>query len=440
MLAEKNTEAAKALAAPTITSIPTPEKMRKAPPKDSLSTIPLQVIQAAKALDVDLKKGASVSKLNSDNDSDGFDDDLPEDFDPEEMDEDEIAKMMEEEDFAQHQLKLAGEAIRNKKLKEASTEFGRKKDLFPPRLGESELLRMGPAGPMPVIPPQIVPGGIQQPIPGHHAMVGLPPSMSIYPNPGQLPVAPSAKPVTTPKKRGRKIKEEASPDILTSRPIEGHLPPGEHRGHMPPMYLPPMPHGQPMPIPSHLQSHPQGHHILQGQLMHQGPPHPQRAPISHPSIHHGTQAQPIPHVPSVISHSSMLQQRSGLPHGPPHPPSAHPPGSSLLGITHAQEPIIPTTVLAVQNTRLLDPSELGQPPENLLSPQNKKRGRRKKFTPLRESLSSPTGSKSGTDGPAVGAPSTNDPPKSSILSERLGAAPPGKCFIWFISKRTYYTY
>lgn len=430
MLAEKNTEAAKALAAPTITSIPTPEKMRKAPPKDSLSTIPLQVIQAAKALDVDLKKGAPVGKLNSDNDSDGFDDDLPEDFDPEEMDEDEIAKMMEEEDFAQHQLKLAGEAIRNKKLKEASTEFGRKKDLFPPRLGETELLRMGPAGSMPVNPPQIVPSGIQQPMPSHHAMVGLPPSMSIYANPGQLPVPPSAKPVTTPKKRGRKTKEEASPDIPTSRPIEGHLPAGEHRGHIPAMYLPPMPHGQPMPIPSHLQSHPQGLHILQGQPMHQGPPHPQRAPISHPSIHHVTQAQPISHVSSVISHSSMLQQRPAPPHGPSHPSilhpsSVHPPGSSLLGITHAQEPIIPTTVLAVQNTRLLDPSELGQPPENLLSSQNKKRGRRKKFTPLRESLSSPTGTKSSTDAPAASTPSTNDPPKGSILSERLGAAPPG---------------
>lgn len=451
MLAAKNTEGAKALAAPTISSIPTPEKGRKAQPKDSLSTIPLQVIQAAKALDVDLKKGAN--KLASD-DSDGFDDDLPEDFDPEEMDEDEIAKMMEEEDFAQHQLKLAGEAIRNRKLKE---EFGKKKDSFtkmPPELDP----RIVPT-PMATPPIQAPSVPIQPPLVSHPAMVGLPPSLSMYPNPG--PIVPT-KTATTPKKRGRKVKEDTAIDTAkASRPVEAHRPPGDHPSHLPSMYLQ---HGPPL-HPSHLSAHLQGPH-MPGPPHPHGPPHPQGPPMTQAPLHHVyhdvktkhhdiSQSPMIPHPASVISHSSMLQQRphpSAQSHPPlthpaqVHPPSSRPPPahpsqthpsqthpppthtttSSILGITHTTDPIIPTTVLAVQNTRLLDPSELGQPPENLLESPSKKRGRRKKFTPLRESLVSPpasTASKIGMDlssPPPTSAPSI-DPPKSSILSERLAA-------------------
>lgn len=461
MLAAKNTEGAKALAAPTISSIPTPEKGRKGQPKDSLSTIPLQVIQAAKALDVDLKKNAS--KLASD-DSDGFDDDLPEDFDPEEMDEDEIAKMMEEEDFAQHQLKLAGEAIRNRKLKE---EFGKKKDSFtkmPPELDP----RIAPA---PVtaaaLANQAPPVLIHPPLASHPAMVAhgnlpppnfdckiysdsLPPSLSMYPNlnPGSIAPTPT-KTVTTPKKRGRKVKEEPPIDIeITPRvvpragraspPTEAHRPPVDHPGHLSSMYLS---HGPPL-HPSHLSAHLQSQHMPGPPLSH-GPPHTQGPPMSQTPLRHVSQSPLIPHPASVISHSSILHQR---PHPPPNHPQSHLPSSrpppahpsqilsppthtttsSILGIAHAQDPIIPTTVLAVQNTRLLDPSELGQPPENLLESPSKKRGRRKKFTPLRESLVSPpapAASKIGIDlssPPTTSAPPV-DPPKSSILSERLAA-------------------
>lgn len=63
------------------------DKIPPPPVKGSLSTIPPQIIQSAKALDVDLKKSALLNKTGSDNDSNGFDDDLPEDFDPEDMDE-----------------------------------------------------------------------------------------------------------------------------------------------------------------------------------------------------------------------------------------------------------------------------------------------------------------------------------------------------------------
>ncbi|KAL5282486.1 RSF1.2 family protein [Megaselia abdita] len=78
---------------------------------DSLSTVPLSVIRQAKALDVDYlqKKGGHS---NDDANSDDFDDSLPEDFNPEDMDEETIAKMMEE-DFANHQLKLVGD-VRSK--------------------------------------------------------------------------------------------------------------------------------------------------------------------------------------------------------------------------------------------------------------------------------------------------------------------------------------
>uniref|UniRef100_A0A336L1J9 CSON014502 protein n=1 Tax=Culicoides sonorensis TaxID=179676 RepID=A0A336L1J9_CULSO len=109
MLAEKNAEGAKALAIPNIEA-----------PADNISIIPASVIETAKVLDADyhkIKPGQSVF------------DDLPDDFNPDEMDDEELAKMMEEEDFAQHQLKLAGES-KNKKLKEG--ESPSKKPLIMP--------------------------------------------------------------------------------------------------------------------------------------------------------------------------------------------------------------------------------------------------------------------------------------------------------------------
>lgn len=443
MLAAQNTEGAKALAAPMISSIPTPEKSRKAPPKDSLSTIPLQVIQAAKALDVDLKKNVA-SKMASD-ESDGFDDDLPEDFDPEEMDEDEIAKMMEEEDFAQHQLKLAGEAIRNKKLKEKKDVFGPK---MPPELDPRIPIPPNSIPPiqpnsMPPnsIPPSAIPPNTIPPILNQGMLAQLSPSLAgppallglPYQNLNQPPAIPPAKTVTTPKKRGRKIKDDSIMDaVKTSRPIDGQRPPIDHPSHLPPMYL--SPHGPPI----HLRPHAQAQHLPSGAPIPHGPPHPQGVPIPQPPLHHVAQPpHSISHAASVISHSSMLHPRPPQSHQvhplAAHPPQAHPPSSqshppsSILGIAHSQEQIIPTTVLAVQNTRLLDPSELGQPPDSLLESPGKKRGRRKKFTPTRDSLVSPptTTPKGGMD--LTSTPPTTasavDPPKGSILSERLGAIP-----------------
>lgn len=100
--------------------------------------------------------------------------------------------------------------------------------------------------------------------------------------------------------------------------------------------------------------------------------------------------------------------------------------SSLLGLGQAnRNPIIPSTVLNVQNTRLLDPSELAKPPDDLLDPGTKKRARRKKVTPTRDSLitaapPNATVSPSIAQQPAAAiASAVSKSPLTSILSERL---------------------
>lgn len=121
MLAAKDTEAAKKLAAPTIEPINVPLEPPESPTfadpePSSLSTIPMNVIESAKALDTDYNRvmkpiySGSKSQPSTQN----------------EMNEEELAKMMEDEDFAQHQLKLAGDAIAKKKL----LEFEAKEDAF----------------------------------------------------------------------------------------------------------------------------------------------------------------------------------------------------------------------------------------------------------------------------------------------------------------------
>lgn len=116
MLAAKDTEAAKKLAAPTIEPIHIAMEKPKSPPllfsnePASLSTIPKNVIESAKALDTDYNR--IVKPIAFGSHSKGSDGNLQSN----DMNEEELARMMEEEDFAQHQLKLAGEAIARKKL------------------------------------------------------------------------------------------------------------------------------------------------------------------------------------------------------------------------------------------------------------------------------------------------------------------------------------
>lgn len=360
-----------------------PEKLLKHPPptKASLSTIPLQVIQTAKALDVDLKKSAVTHRNGSDNDSNGFDDDLPEDFDPEDMDEDAIAKMMEEEDFAQQQLKLAGETIRNRKNKDSEIP----KKLESPAKLSVQTTVMAPV----VVPPALV---SPLPFPSTLTIPDIPPSMYT----SQIQTT-NTKITATPKKRGRKTKDDISPIIdnakaarsmseqfLSKEPINPSLSAIQHTSTIPPSKSSPL--GLPPPL----------QHTPPSQMF---PPHVSSA---------------IQHTSSVIAHSSVIQQRSL--------PSIRPP-SSALGISLNQQPIIPSMILDVQNTRLLDPSELGKPPDNIIESPTKKRGRRKKVTPLRESITSTPNA--AVSPPGVSSPITipNVPKITSILSERLSAGP-----------------
>lgn len=96
MLAEKNTAAAKELATPMIEPLQINEKNKQT----ALSMIPLQVIESAKVLDIDFLKSSKHL------DSDDFDEELAANLPDPDVNEEELAKIMEEEDFAQHQLKL----------------------------------------------------------------------------------------------------------------------------------------------------------------------------------------------------------------------------------------------------------------------------------------------------------------------------------------------
>lgn len=360
-----------------------PENNQNVPQtKDSLSTIPPSIIQSAKALDVDLKKTATLQKNASDNDSNGFDDDLPEDFDPEDMDEDAIAKMMEEEEFAQHQLKLAGETIRNRKLKDALT-----KDDSPTKL----TIETAPSVIMqPNLPPSLV-----SPLPlstSQLTIPDIPPSMYT----AQFQATNSK---TTPKKRGRKTKDDILP-----------IPPKEALQSQPHLQIPTIPpNASVLPQPS---IKPNTLLNIPSVLQHAPPSQLFSAPT-------------IQHTSSVIAHASVIQQQQQR--LPSMPPSA----SSILGIVQNREPIIPSTVLDVQNTRLLDPSELGKPPDDLLDPATKKQRprSRKKITPTRESLITSPPNVTVTPGISQPTPVTipNVPivskPPSSILSERLTANP-----------------
>lgn len=439
MLAEKNTEAAKALAAPKFNAT-TPEKTRRpVGPVDSLSTIPRQIIQNAKALDPDYKKGRESD------DTDGFDDDLPDDFDAEGMDEDEIAKMMEEEDFAQQQLKAVGERVR--KMKEAELLLKKKESS---KVSEPTVITQN-APPANVPPHLAAPPSIVVPPTSFSPRPTLPLSHLIRP-PHSSPLSPSG--------------------IQHMQPHSAHHPQHSPHGsqHLP-MHSLLSAHG-PHPshhIPPHSQAHPT-HQMVRG------PPHHLLHPSQHP-MQHFNPLQRHPMQLTQSPHMSPNSQSSHMPHRPMHPsirsphhslqihPSqmqSHPPppsmvadypgdskimkltksgvepkkrgrkskaelqaieqakglaasdpsasmGPSLIQHPPGQEPIIPTTVLAVQNTRLMDPSELGPPGANLSDV--KKRGRRKKFTPLRESLNKP-----GAETVSGGLEQKTNP----ILAERLG--------------------
>lgn len=324
MLAERNTEAARALAAPKINSIPTPEKRRAAP--DSLSTIPLQIIQSAKALDVDLKRLGKDTASDID-DPDPFGGDLPDDFDPEDMDEDEITKMMEEEDFAQHQLKLAGEAIRNKKVKDAELQQARKKDL---QKEDAFMVATGPASVAMIDPRNIPLGAGPSTVPSQGLPIG---ERQMGPHPGQPMYGPG----------GQQPHQLSGPphgprgNYLEQMRALGHGIPGPHhmqqpqRNPMGPHSVIRHPHGMPGP---HGQAPPSNHPgMMQG---HPGGPHGQGHPGFHNSpLRHGILPSGSPVVQGQSAHPGYQGHPS---HGPPPASSHRPPIAQHMPHGHQGHP------------------------------------------------------------------------------------------------------
>ncbi|XP_058116994.1 uncharacterized protein LOC131259507 [Anopheles coustani] len=116
MLAENNAAKAKELATSRIDQLVGGRSggSKDSSAKDSLSDVPMQVIESARILDIDFLKSTSgnTARISTVDSVVDFDDELPEDFDPDdEMDDEALAKIMEEEDFAHHQLKAPGVGV-----------------------------------------------------------------------------------------------------------------------------------------------------------------------------------------------------------------------------------------------------------------------------------------------------------------------------------------
>lgn len=290
MLAAKDTEAAKKLALPTIEPINIPIERPETPTSipstdepSSLSTIPMNVIESAKALDTDYNRAKPFLVGSSKS------------FTPEksakDMDETELARMMEDEDFARHQLKLAGDAIAKKKL----LEFEAKEDAF---IGFSRSSLTLKDREMP---------------------------------PARAPEVPSPEKQKRAKKPKTDKAFEQSPEKLQSPQIPSqHHPAAQH---LPPSSMPPSMQTSAAAMPKSLMQHhtlpPQPHLMQQQQpimanFMHQQPPHTQPSIIQQspyvPSHQSLPPSQAMPDRPSVLS--SYMNRPLNHP-GQPQPPPQH---------------------------------------------------------------------------------------------------------------------
>ena len=348
MLAAKNTEGAKQLAAPKNThDHPQSPLPLISGESSSLSTVPKQFIESAKALDLDyrIKPQSSmigVSKMDMN----------PNDMNPNDMNEEELARMMEEEDFAQHQLKLAGEAIARKKLLDLETKVeenfagfkdSNKKDKpEPKKRSKKQKVELKPVSGS--IPTSVIATLIS-------ATTAIPPIMGSPLKSLTLPPHPS---------------QHLPLQLLTSQT--------ENLSRLNPPPLHSHPHEQGGLPPSTVSS---AHH----------------GPTTMPSQIFGPNINPlfagiVPRHPSVISS-----------HYPPTP-------EQLLPLSYHQPPSIHHPPQGHQLQQISPESD------------SKKRGRRKKFTPLR------------TDLPAGGASDVNRPDKSVVPSsspiERMDEKVKGK--------------
>ncbi|XP_063697676.1 titin-like [Culicoides brevitarsis] len=394
MLAEKNAEAAKALATPTISGKP---EVKIDPPMDNISIIPASVIENAKALDSDyhkIKPGQSVF------------DDLPDDFNPDEMDDEELEKMMEEEDFANHQLKLASD-LKQKKLKDGESP------------SKKPLLMPDPS----VLPTNLVklPKQVEKKLKKKKEEDGEPPAMvqapianipteaeakrrEMPPKPSHMPLHPNAPPNVT---------------IATQGPLPGKLSPHSmHQQHAPPMphpYQGGPPRFPPGSLPPHLyaqmrpgiQPHP-GMPGFGGPPQHLANMYPQNIRAGMPSnlnpALRSLMSMPpnIPPSPHQRHHGpgplamNPLMAMSQIPAGTGPPPQM--PNRNVPPTIHKDLPTTPSSVIQATSPHVVHaPAQQpapnvppSQPPKETAAPEDtspvKKRGRRKKITPLRDDL------------------------------------------------------
>lgn len=367
MLAEKNAEAAKSFPTSSID-----EKLD--PPPDNISIIPASIIESAKVLDSDYHKKPSQSVF----------DDLPDDFNPDDMDDEELAKMMEEEDFAQHQLRLAGEHIKNKKLKEG--ESPSKKALIDASVLPTKLVKL--------------PSKVEKKLKKlKDDSVTQGPTIPII-------VAPTTEDIKVPI-------SQIPPLIATNKP---HIPSPHVRLQLPTGNLIPssQAHNQPQSL-----RHPMLSHHGHPPHLYQGPPRfpPGLPPHLYTQMRPGMQAHPgMPGYVMQHSRGPMYPEMRGqMPPGmnpalralinmPPN--TSGPPGMSPLmamsrmpagvsPVSQAKPTILepppnalPLNIVGARATPPVLKTALEAPvaPPQIEASPPKKRGRRKKITPLRDDL------------------------------------------------------
>ncbi|XP_011182742.2 uncharacterized protein LOC105212455 [Zeugodacus cucurbitae] len=419
MLAEKNAEGAKLAATPRLTPIKADgDKDKRSPAKlsDSLSTVPLSVIRQAKALDAEYlqRKGESIGDSDNVDEVDEFDDaDLPDDF-PEDMDEDTIARMVEEEEelsaaAAARELPPADEVLRTptkqtNKSKETSVA--------------------------PTAPPAVVPAPpANLPSNASSVVVSAPggPDKTSLINPAlaalaQMPGASSA----------------LAAHHMSSPLASGLQEPMRKRLPMPTLHPPLLrhqfpPHGANMPLAHLLQRHPSAQpptHLLQSAL---------NAPLGQPLNRSSFPPQHLPRLPAGMTVEQMLAAQHLMTAAAARhnlPPSSQP----LPGAPNARD-VIDTSGSAGSGPGLPGATASSVPPApavpiNKPETEPKPRGRRKKITPLRDTLqkqqtaAAVTAATTQSDKPAE-PPASNGAGGGSVIKSALSAsvnAPPPQLY------------
>ncbi|XP_039969202.1 protein piccolo [Bactrocera tryoni] len=373
MLAEKNAEGAKLAATPRLTPIKADgEKDKRSPAKlsDSLSTVPLSVIRQAKALDAEYlqRKGESVGDSDNVDEVDEFDDaDLPDDF-PEDMDEDTIARMVEEEEelsaaAAARDLPPADEVLRTPTKQTNKSKETPAVSTAPPAVAPTPPANL-PSNTSSVVVTN-TPGGLEKTSLINPALAAL----------AQMPGASSA----------------AGAHHMSSSPLASGLQePMRKRLPMPTLHPPLLrhqfpPHGTNMPLAHLLQRHPSAQpptHLLQSAL---------NAPLGQPLNRSSFPPQHLPRLPAGMTVEQMLAAQHLMSAAAARhnlPPTTQP----LPGASATREALLATSGSAGSGPPAGGASASSVPPSaptagvNKAETEPKPRGRRKKITPLRDTL------------------------------------------------------